>query len=228
MASTAPGPALTILGRQGSGKGTQAQRVAHHFGLMHLSTGDLLRNAVAKGTELGERVARDLNAGRLVADEVMFAVVEDCLSDPDFRRWGFILDGYPRTPEQAIDLMRLLEPKGLDAAILLDLPLDVAHRRLEARRVCSACGTSTVALNGEEVVPCPACGEKAVRRPDDTPAAIERRLATYEAEAQPLLDLLQDTGILLRVDALGTPDEVFGRLKVALQRVVWGTGRAVS
>jgi adenylate kinase len=228
MASTAPGPALTILGRQGSGKGTQAQRVAHHFGLMHLSTGDLLRNAVTKGTELGERVARDLNAGRLVADDVMLAVVEDCLSDPDFRRWGFILDGYPRTPEQAADLIRLLEPNGLDAAILLDLPLDVARQRLEARRVCNVCGTSTVALHGEDVVPCPACGGEAVRRPDDTPAAIERRLAAYEAESKPLLDLLQETGVLVRVEGLGTPDEVFSRLKAALRPVVWGTGRAVS
>jgi adenylate kinase len=195
---------------------------------MHLSTGDLLRNAVAKGTELGERVARDLNAGRLVADDLMFAVVEDCLSEPDFRRWGFILDGYPRTPEQAADLIRLLEPKGLDAAILLDLPLEVARQRLEARRVCSVCGTSTVARHGEEVVPCPACGGEAVRRPDDTPAAIERRLATYEAESKPLLDLLEETGVLLRVGGLGTPDEVFARLKAALQPVVWGTGRAVS
>ena len=222
------GPALTILGRQGSGKGTQAARLAEHFGLVHLSTGDLLREAVAAGTPLGQRVRRELDAGRLVADDVMLDVVRDRLDDPEVRRRGFILDGYPRTPEQLDDLLRLRGPEGLDAAILLDVPLAEVHRRLIARRVCTRCGASTLAPNGEDTVPCSVCGGVAVRRPDDTPEAIERRLATYEDEAQPLLAALERRGIVVEVDATGSPDEIFERLLRALRTVVWGAGEAVG
>ncbi len=232
MAVVAPsrptqGPALTILGRQGSGKGTQAARLTEHFGLVHLSTGDLLREAVAAGTPLGQRVRRDLDAGRLVADDVMLDVVRDDLDDAEVRRRGFVLDGYPRTPEQLDDLLRLLGPRGLDAAILLDVPLAEVHRRLIARRVCTRCGASILAPNGEDTVPCSVCGGVAVRRPDDTPDAIERRLATYEAEARPLVAALERRGILVEVDATGSPDEVFERLLRALRTVVWGAGEAV-
>ena len=228
MVSKLHGPALTILGRQGSGKGTQAMRLADRFGLVHLSTGDLLREAVASGTPLGARVQRDLDAGRLVADDVIHDVVAERLRDPEVRRRGFILDGFPRTPEQADHLVTLLSPGTLDGAILLDVPLDEVRRRLESRRVCVECGTSVIAEHDEDEVPCPVCGGVAVRRPDDTPEAIARRLAIYEAEAEPLLAKLRDEGVLITVDALGDPDAVFDRVLAALYPIVWGTGEAVG
>jgi adenylate kinase len=226
MAGRTRGPILTILGRQGAGKGTQATRMAERFGLVHLSTGDLLREAVADGTPLGERVARDLDAGRLVADDVMRDVVAARLERPEVHRSGVVLDGYPRTPEQVGDLEAVLAPDSLDAAILLDVPLPEVRRRIEVRRVCPECGTTVVAEHDEDEVACPLGDGVAVRRQDDTPEAIDRRLATYEAEAQPLLDALDDVGILVRVDALGTPDEVWARLLHALLPIVGGDGRA--
>jgi adenylate kinase len=228
MVSKLQGPALTILGRQGSGKGTQAIRLAGRYGLVHLSTGDLLREAVASGTPLGLRVSAVLEAGRLVADDIIFDVVAERLRDPEVRRRGFILDGFPRTPEQADDLVRLLAPGTLDGAILLDVPLEEVRRRLEARRVCVECGHPVIAEDDEDVVPCPECGGVAIRRPDDTPEAISRRLAIYEAEAEPLLTKLRDEGVLIRVDAMGSPDVVFERVLAALHPILWGTGQAVG
>ena len=192
MATTLRGPALTILGRQGSGKGTQAERLSEHLGTVHLSTGDLLRAAVAEGSALGRRVARDLEAGRLVSDAILLDVVTVALAGAGVRRRGFVLDGYPRTAEQGDDLIELLGPTGLDAAILLDVPLARSARRLEARRVCPVCGAITSAPEGVETVPCPNGHGAMVRRPDDTPEAIERRLAAYEAQTSPLLQMFRD------------------------------------
>ena len=186
MATMLRGPALTILGRQGSGKGTQAARLTEHLGTVHLSTGDLLRAAVADGSNLGRQVAHDLETGHLVDDQLMLDVVAATLAAPGVRRRGFVLDGYPRNTEQADDLLGLLAPDGLDAAIVLDVPLPEVRRRMAARRVCVTCGASVSATGDEDEVPCPVCGGVAVRRPDDTPEAIDRRLATYEAEAGPL------------------------------------------
>jgi adenylate kinase len=146
----------------------------------------------------------------------MRAVVAGRLSRPEIRTRGVVLDGYPRTPEQVTDLLEELAPDPLDAAILLDVPLDEVRRRLRNRRVCTQCGASVVAANDEDEVPCPVCGGVAVRRPDDTPEAIERRLETYEEESRPLLAALREAGVLVRVDALGTPDEVWDRVLVAL------------
>ena len=228
MAGRTRGPILTIFGRQGSGKGTQAARLADKFGFVHLSTGDLLREAVAEDTPLGQRVSRDLDAGRLVADDVMRDVVAARLDRPEVHRSGVVLDGYPRTPEQVADLQEVLAPDVLDGAILLDVPLPEVRRRIETRRVCSACGATVVAEHDEDEVPCPVCGGLAVRRPDDTPEAIDRRLETYEVEARPLLEALGDAGILVRVDALGTPDEVWIRLLHALRPILGDDGRMVG
>ncbi len=228
MATTLRGPALTILGRQGSGKGTQAERLCEHLGTDHLSTGDLLRAAVAEGSPLGQRVARDLEAGRLVSDAILLDVVAVALAGPGVRRRGFILDGYPRTAEQGDDLVELLGPGGLDAAILLNVPLASVRRRLESRRVCPICGALTSAPDGADEVPCPNGHGAAVRRHDDTPEAIERRLAAYEAQTAPLLQMFADLGVLVTVDATGTPDEVFEHLLKALDPVLWGRGLAVG
>ena len=228
MAMMLRGPALTILGRQGSGKGTQAARLTDHLGTIHLSTGDLLRAAVADGSPLGLRVAHDLDVGRLIDDQLMLDVVTATLTTPGIRRRGFVLDGYPRNAEQVDDLVGLLAPDGLDAAIVLEVPLPEVRRRMETRRVCVVCGATISAPGDEDEVPCPVCGGVAVRRPDDTPEAIDRRLATYEAEAGPLMDKLAALHLVVSVDATGTPDEVFERLVKALEPVLWGRGLAVG
>lgn len=220
MVAASRGPSLVVLGRQGSGKGTQAQRVAAAFGLRHLSTGAMLREAVAHRTPLGRRVQRYLVQGRLVPDELMVGVVESAIGARDVVRSGFLLDGFPRTRRQADDLERVLDPARLDAAVLLDVPLDVVRHRLGLRRVCRRCETPTVAQHGEDELVCAVCGGQAVRRDDDTPEAIEARLETHELEAAPLLRWFEDRGLLLRVDAVGSPDEVFERVHAAVAPVL--------
>ena len=138
-----------------------------------------------------------------------------------------MFDGYPRNAEQADDLLGLLAPDGLDAAIVLDVPLPEVRRRMADAARCVTCGASVSATGDEDEVPCPVCGGVAVRRPDDTPEAIDRRLATYEAEAGPLMAKLAKLRLLVTVDATGTPDEVFERLIKALDHL-WGRGLAVG
>jgi adenylate kinase len=228
MAPSLRGPRLVILGRQGSGKGTQGARLAHHLGLVHLSTGTLLRANVEERTPLGRRVQRYLNQGRLVPDQLVLDLVAQELADEDVVRRGFLLDGFPRTQAQAQGLLDLLGTPGLHAAIHLDVPLAEVQRRLAARRVCRRCDTPTVAPAGEAVVRCPSCGGDAVVRADDTPEAIARRLEAYEAESAPLLRLFERHGLLVEVDAVGDPDEVFERMLRALRPAIWGTGEAVG
>jgi adenylate kinase len=228
MAPSLRGPRLVILGRQGSGKGTQGARLARHLGLVHLSTGTLLRRAVDERTPLGRRVQRYLNQGRLVPDPLVLGLVDAELADDEVVRRGFLLDGFPRTVAQAQGLLSSLGNAGLDAAINLDVPVEEVQRRLASRRVCRRCDTPTVALGGELVVRCPSCGGEAVVRQDDTPEAIARRLAAHEVESVPLLALFERQGVLLTVDALGDPDEVFDRLLRRLRPAIWGTGEAVG
>jgi adenylate kinase len=228
MAPSLRGPRLVILGRQGSGKGTQGARLARHLGLVHLSTGTLLRRAVDERTPLGRRVQRYLNQGRLVPDPLVLGLVEAELADDEVVRRGFLLDGFPRTVAQAQGLLSSLGNAGLDAAVNLDVPVEEVQRRLASRRVCRRCDTPTLAPAGEAVVRCPSCGGEAVARQDDTPEAIARRLAAHEVESVPLLALFERQGVLLKVDAVGDPDEVFDRLLRRLRPAIWGTGEAVG
>jgi adenylate kinase len=217
-----------MLGRQGSGKGTQGTRLAAHLEISHLSTGAILREAVEQHTPLGRRVVRYLHQGRLVPDELMLGVIQSALRDPEVARVGFLLDGFPRTRRQGVSLLQLLQPEGLSVALLLDVPLEVVRHRLVARRVCKRCETPAIADDDEDSVPCRACPGMAVRRTDDTPEAIDRRLAAYEAEAGPLEQLFVERNLLVRVDAVGSPDDVFERSLQALRPALWGTGEAVG
>ncbi len=228
MVSVIRGPRLVVLGRQGAGKGTQAAKMVAHLGVHHLSTGTVLRQEVAADTPLGREVAELMADGRLVPDELVLKVVENCLSDEEIKRRGFLLDGFPRTQRQAAALLQLLGRRGLDAAINLEVPVAVVRRRLLARRVCSRCDTPTTARHREHTVYCQVCGGTAVRRPDDTPDAIERRLATYEEQTGPLLGFFREKRLLVEVESLGSPEEVFERLICELQPILWGTGEAVS
>jgi len=176
---------LVILGRQGSGKGTQAARLVEAYRPIHVSTGDMLRVAVAAGTELGLQARALMNAGDLVGDDLINGIVAERLAQPDVAENGFLLDGYPRTPDQAAAMEVFLAEAGtpLDAAVNLDVPVDEVTARMLARG-----------------------------RADDTEEAIRRRLALYESETAPLLVWFADRGLLDVVDGLGDVDVVFGRL----------------
>jgi adenylate kinase len=222
------GPRLVVLGRQGAGKGTQASQLVAHLGVHHLSTGAILRQEVASDTALGRAVAELMEAGDLVPDKLVLEVVAHRLGDEDVQRLGFLLDGFPRTQHQASALLTLLGGDGLDAVINLEVPAAVVRRRLVARRVCTRCETPTIARHREHTVYCQRCGGTAVRRPDDSPDAIERRLATYEEQVGPLLGFFRDRRLLVDVDSVGTPEDVFERVLRALRPILWGTGEAVS
>ena len=176
---------LVILGRQGSGKGTQAARLVETYSPIHVSTGDMLRAAVAAGTELGLQARALMDVGDLVGDDLINGIVSERLAQPDVAENGFLLDGYPRTPDQAAAMEVFLAEAGtpLDAAVNLDVPVDEVTARMLARG-----------------------------RADDTEEAIRRRLALYESETAPLLAWFADRGLLDVVDGLGDVDVVFGRL----------------
>ena len=177
---------MVILGRQGSGKGTQSLRIAEQFGCVHLSTGDVLRAAVDAGTELGQQAAGIMNAGGLVGDDIMIPLVAERLAQDDIMAGGVLLDGFPRTAEQANGLEAMLAEleQQLTVAINLDVPVEEVTQRMMARG-----------------------------REDDTEDAITRRLGLYEEQTAPLLDWFAERGLLATVDGLGEEDEVFARLR---------------
>lgn len=204
---------LLVFGRQGAGKGTQATRLADHYGIPHISTGDMLRAAAASGSEFGRQVKAIMDEGGLVSDEVMEGVVAERLSQDDARP-GFLLDGYPRTPGQAEYLDGLLAPGGIALAINLEVPEEVVLERITARRVCTECGT-TYALGRDESATtgvCAKCGGQVVQRPDDTEDAVRKRLALYAASTEPLLAWFRDRGLLADVDGTGEPDQIAAEL----------------
>lgn len=174
---------LVILGRQGSGKGTQAALLAERYGVIHVSTGDMLRAAVAAGTELGLRAKAVMDAGDLVGDDIMIGIVDERLAADDIGAHGVLLDGFPRTTAQADALAEIAGGTGPDLAINLDVPIAEVTERMLARG-----------------------------REDDTAETIARRLELYEAETAPLLEWFEGRDCLSVVDGLGTEEEVFARL----------------
>ncbi|MBT6445547.1 MAG: adenylate kinase [Acidimicrobiaceae bacterium] len=182
---------LAIFGRQGAGKGTQSQRIVDAYGVVHISTGDMLRAAIADETELGLAAQSIMDAGGLVDDETMIGIVGERLAQPDIVERGVLLDGFPRTPTQADELVRILGERSIDAAINLEVSIDEVTARMLERG-----------------------------RDDDTPEAIAKRLGLYESQTRPLLDWFDERGLLLEVDGLGVEDEVFGRVQSALDACV--------
>jgi len=180
---------IVVLGRQGSGKGTQSARLVAEFGIVHVSTGDMLRAAVAAGTPLGQQAEAVMAAGDLVSDTLMVGIVTERLAEADVIEHGVLLDGFPRTPAQAEALKEIFEGQGveLDAAINIDVPIDEVMARMLARG-----------------------------REDDTEEGIARRLELYEQETAPLLQWYADHNKLLVVDGLGDEDEVFARVSATL------------
>ncbi|MDP9069992.1 MAG: adenylate kinase [Actinomycetota bacterium] len=215
-----PGARLVILGKQGSGKGTQCVRLARHYVVPHISTGDLFRAAVKAGTsEYAKRAKEYMEAGELIPDDIVVGVVRERLTQNDTGHRGFILDGFPRTTFQAEELEKMLEPRDLDLAINLEVPMEMVLKRLADRRVCRDCGANySVGTPPKVDWTCDTCGGEVVQRGDDTTDAIKRRLVLYEKETQPLIAWYQERGKLETVDGVGSPDLVSSRLIHAIDR----------
>ncbi|MGB3410313.1 MAG: adenylate kinase [Microthrixaceae bacterium] len=199
---------LLVFGRQGAGKGTQAARLATHYGIPHISTGDMLRAAVKEGTELGKRAKVVMDAGQLVSDEIMLGLIEERLAQPDAKP-GWLLDGFPRTAPQAEALLSMVGDSGIDLAIDLEVPEDIVVERISSRRICSNCG-AIYSVKSPPSTPgvCDKCGGEVVQRDDDTEESVRKRLSLYNEQTEPLLELFDAKGLLAVVDGVGEPDEI--------------------
>jgi adenylate kinase len=208
---------LVLLGAPGVGKGTQAERLIETFGLAHISTGDILRKAVADGTPLGLEAKRYMDAGELVPDEVVIGLVKERLSQPDTDN-GFILDGFPRTVVQAEALDGALASLGkrIEGAVAIVVDPEVIVARLTSRRTCRECGKITsvrTLANGA----CPACGGEVYQRDDDNEATVRNRLDVYERSTAPLVDYYRAAGVLAEIDGDRPVDVVFADVKAAVE-----------
>jgi adenylate kinase len=194
--------------------------LSRHYVVPHISTGDTFRAAVRSGSEFGQKAKRFLDAGDLVPDDIVIGVVRERLDHSDTTARGFILDGFPRTVQQAEALLELLAPRGLEAAINLDVDTGHVLTRLAARRVCIDCGANYSMVENPPRVRsiCDTCGGEVVQRDDDTEAAIRRRLQLYEQETAPLINWFERRGLLATMDGMGTPDEVTERLVAEIDR----------
>jgi len=209
---------VVILGRQGSGKGTQSVQLSRLLVVPHVSVGDVLREAARSETPAGRRARETMERGELVDDDLVVSLVAERLAEPDVRSGGFVLDGFPRTVEQADALTGILADGELDRAVVIDVPLEVARARLLSRRVCTGCGRiySVAQASGLETWTCGACGGEVRRRADDTEETVTRRLTLYDEQTQPLLDWFTRRDQLLMVDGVGSSEEVFSRLLAGL------------
>ena len=206
-----------LLGRQGAGKGTQCVRLSRHYVVPHISTGDMLRAAVREGTELGRLAREIMDAGGLVGDDIMVGVVRERLSRDDARTRGYILDGFPRTVEQAVQLDAITTSRPLDMVIDLSVPRELVLARISSRRVCRDCGSNYTASDTQRSPwLCEVCGGDVVQRDDDTPEAVNRRLDLYESQTAPLIEFYGSEGRLVVIDGVGHPDAVFARLTSAI------------
>ena len=210
---------LILIGPPGAGKGTQAVRLAEALGIPHISTGDMLRQAVAEGTPLGRQAKAFMEGGKLVPDEVVIGVTLDRVAKPDCGP-GFILDGFPRTIPQAEALGAALAGRGkrIDRVLLIDVPEEEVVRRISGRRSCKKCGAPyhvTYQPPRREGV-CDACGGELYGRADDQPSSVKVRLAAYRAQTEPLVGFYEQAGALRRVNGIGAPPEIFRLLRAAV------------
>lgn len=207
-----PGVRLVVLGKQGAGKGTQCVRLSHHYVVPHVATGDMLRREVKAQTNFGLRARKVMDDGELIPDDLIMEMVESRISERDARARGFILDGCPRTLNQAERLDEILSPDRIDLVIDLEVPTPVVMKRLASRRVCVDCGTNySVSAPPSVNWTCDVCGGEVVQREDDTEDAIRRRLELYERSTAPLVERYEGSGILARVNGTGPADAVTRR-----------------
>jgi len=206
---------IVLLGAPGSGKGTQAKMLTAEKCVPHISTGDMLREAVADGSRFGRKAKSIMDAGNLVSDDVMLGIIAERLAKPDAGE-GFILDGFPRTRQQAADLDELLDQLGvpLDAAILMDVDFEILMKRLTGRRTCSNTGKllNVYFSSQSELDECTNAGGELIQREDDNEDTISNRLDVYRENTEPVVEFYRKRDRLKTVGAEGAIDEVYARL----------------
>ena len=210
---------LIFIGPPGSGKGTQAKRLAGRFGIPHISTGDMLREAVAEGTDLGKKADAIMKSGALVPDDVMIGMIRERLGKSDAKK-GFILDGFPRTLPQAEKLEALVSGNGSDKLRVLQLlvPDEAIVKRIALRRTCAQCGAIYHLENQPPKVSgvCDRCKGELIARPDDNETAVRKRLDAFHKQTAPVADYYRTKNVLKTVDGIGPVDEVFERIERSL------------
>lgn len=203
---------IVMLGAPGAGKGTQAKMLADQYAIPHISTGDIFRANIKEGTELGKKAKEFIDAGALVPDELTVDLVMDRIGHEDCKK-GYILDGFPRTINQAEKLTEALGVKGgdIDYAVNVDVPDEAIVERMAGRRMCPNCGASYHVVN---IPPkkdgiCDRCGEELITRKDDQPETVKKRLAVYHEQTRPLYDYYKEKGLVVDVDGTKPMEEVF-------------------
>lgn len=213
---------VLIMGPAGAGKGTMSDLILKEYDIPHISTGDMLRANVANHTDLGIKAKAYMDAGKLVPDEVINAMVEDRLQQPDCQK-GYLLDGYPRTLVQAKEFERIAAKIGKPVECVLGLEVDfeVLKDRITGRRICPKCGATYHIHNFPPKVEgvCDNCGEKLVQRSDDTVEKLTKRMEEYEKSTKPVIDFYDQKGLVTHLDASGKPEAVFGAIKEALGKI---------
>ena len=216
--------AVIMFGSPGSGKGTQSKYLVEWLGIPQISTGDMLRDHIRRGTEIGQSIRALMRSGTLVPDELVNRLVEERIAQPDCKR-GFILDGYPRTTAQAKEMMRMLAGVGAEEVVIhLVVDYNIIIARMNGRRVCPKCGTlyNSVSRPPRTEGICDLDGEKLVIREDDSEPVVRERLTQYEAQTRPLIEYFRNSGArLFEVDASkDRPEVVFGRIQGLLEGMV--------
>ncbi len=207
---------IILLGPPGAGKGTQAKNISKKFNIPHISTGDILRKEIKEGSGLGKKAKEYVEGGKLVPDEIIVGIIEKEL-EKDSANSGALLDGFPRTIEQAEMLDRVLTRIGLSIDKVLNLEVDRKEliKRLSSRRLCKSCKQITKVEESEKNR-CPECGETLIKRKDDDIKVIKKRLEVYRKQTEPLIDYYQSKGTLVNVDGDGSEAEVTERILNAL------------
>mgnify|MGYP000869713359 FL=1 len=211
---------ILLMGPPGAGKGTQAANLVKEFGIPHISTGDMFRAAVKEGTELGKQAKACMDAGKLVPDEVTIGIVKGRLAKPDCKK-GFILDGFPRTVEQADALTGILKELGLSLTAALNITVPAADliERAVGRRICKSCGaTYHVKFNPpQKAGVCDTCAGDLYQRADDSEETMKNRLSVYEAQTKPLIAYYEKAGVYKEIDGRKAIDEVKAAMIAALK-----------
>ena len=207
---------IIFLGAPGAGKGTQAEKVADAYAIPTVSTGNMIREALKNGTEMGLKAKAFIESGALVPDDVVIGIIKERLAKDDCAK-GFILDGFPRTipPAEALDAMGIVIDKVVD----IEVPDEAITERMSGRRVCPDCGSSFHIVTKQPKVEgiCDRCGAELVQRKDDKPETVADRLKVYHDQTEPLKGYYEAAGKLSEVDGIGTVEEIFDRVKAALE-----------
>jgi adenylate kinase len=212
---------VMLLGAPGAGKGTQAARIVEEFGLVHLSTGDILRKAVADQTPLGLEAKRHMDEGGLVPDDVVIGLVKERITQPDALERGVLFDGFPRTIPQADALGEALASAGLklDAVVSVEVDPEAIVNRITSRRQCRGCGKIFNVASDGDLTECTECGGEVYQRDDETEVVVRKRLAAYDEQTSKLVPYYAGLGILHTVDGNRRPDEVYASISEILRQV---------